>query len=96
MREALAPNRDIAITEIGVKPGEKMYEELMNAEEVRRTYEYGNFFITLSAFTDAKDPTYVNIRNRPSPTRPYNSSHEPALCRARLRAFWDLRDLRGP
>jgi len=38
MRDALAPDRNIAITEIATKPAEKMYEELMNEEEVRRTF----------------------------------------------------------
>ena len=56
MRDALAEGRDIRITEIGAKPGEKMYEELMNDEEVRRTYEYGDFFVILPAFASAGSP----------------------------------------
>ena len=44
MRDVLAADQEIEIVEIGAKPGEKMYEELMNDEEVRRTYEVGDFF----------------------------------------------------
>ena len=35
---------------IGVKPGEKMYEELMSLEETQRTVEMQRFFIVLPAF----------------------------------------------
>lgn len=35
---------------IGAKPGEKMYEELINDEEVRRTIEIDDFFAVLPAF----------------------------------------------
>ncbi len=40
----------IAISEIGVKPGEKLYEELMNSEETRRTVELDKYFSVLPAF----------------------------------------------
>lgn len=89
MRNALAPGRDIAITEIGAKPGEKMYEELMNDEEVRRTFEYGDFFVTLSAFADANAPAYAHLADCPQPNKPYNSTFEPALDQAALAKFFD-------
>lgn len=41
-------NTDIKV--IGAKPGEKMYEELINDEEVRRTIEIDDFFAVLPAF----------------------------------------------
>ena len=40
----------IAIKEIGSKPGEKLYEELMNQEETRRAIELPNYFSVLPAF----------------------------------------------
>lgn len=95
MRDALAPGRQIAITEIGAKPGEKMYEELMNDEEVRRTSEHGDFFVTLSAFADASAPAYAHLANAPRPDRPYNSAHEPALTREELAAYFDEKGVLG-
>ncbi len=55
MIEELAPAYnylpgDISITEIGVKPGEKLYEELMNTEETRRAIELSEYFSILPAF----------------------------------------------
>jgi len=43
-------DHDINIDIIGAKPGEKMYEELINDEEVRRTIEIDDFFAVLPAF----------------------------------------------
>jgi len=40
----------VDITEIGSKPGEKLYEELMSDEETRRTIELNKFFSVLPAF----------------------------------------------
>lgn len=55
MIEILAPVydydvEDIAIKIIGSKPGEKMYEELINEEETRRTVELPNYFAVTPAF----------------------------------------------
>jgi len=43
------PNR-IRIKEIGTKPGEKLYEELMSDEETRRALELERYFSVLPAF----------------------------------------------
>jgi len=93
MREALAPGGGVGITEIGPKPGEKMYEELMNDEEVRRTFEHGDFFVTLSAFADASAPGYAHLADCPQPEKPYNSTFEPALDQAALAKFFDDYDI---
>lgn len=55
MIEILSPKygfdpNDIKIKEIGIKPGEKLYEELMSNEEVRRTIELKDYFTVLPAF----------------------------------------------
>mgnify|MGYP005992554051 FL=1 len=42
--------KKIEINEIGMKPGEKLYEELMSLEEVRRTVELTDYFSVLPAF----------------------------------------------
>ena len=42
---------EIKIKEIGLKPGEKLYEELITEEEGRRTVEFDNFYVVLPQFT---------------------------------------------
>lgn len=91
MRDALAGGREIAIREIGAKPGEKMYEELMNDEEVRRTRELGDFFIVLPAFADPAADTYAHLADCPRPDRPYNSSVEAVMSRAEVAAYFASR-----
>lgn len=55
MIEELAPlygkkANEIKVTEIGTKPGEKLYEELMSSEETRRAVELVEYFSVLPAF----------------------------------------------
>jgi len=55
MIQALAPRygykvSDIVVEEIGSKPGEKLYEELMSDEEMRRSVELMHYFAVLPAF----------------------------------------------
>jgi len=40
----------ISMTEVGTKPGEKLYEELMSHEETRRAVELESYFCVLPAF----------------------------------------------
>ncbi len=69
----LGKGRNIELKVIGVKPGEKLYEELMNEEELRRTYEMDNFFAVLPAFTKDHEESYSYIKGREKPTHPYHS-----------------------
>ncbi|RMD59003.1 SDR family NAD(P)-dependent oxidoreductase, partial [Candidatus Parcubacteria bacterium] len=48
--ELTGEDADIAIEVIGTKAGEKLYEELMNDEETRRTFELDRYFVVLPAF----------------------------------------------
>ena len=63
MIEELAADK-IELIEIGCKPGEKLYEELMSDEETRRAVELPKFFSVLPAFrslyTDI-DYDYSNV-----------------------------------
>lgn len=93
MRDVLAGDREIEIQEIGPKPGEKMYEELMNEEEVRRTWEYGDFFVILSAFVEPSSNIYSDLRKNKQPDRPYNSSHETTMSRGDMAAYFQERGI---
>ena len=68
MIDILAPKygytkETIEIKEIGAKPGEKLYEELMTEEETRRSLELKDMFVTLPAFREVYkiEYTYPNI-----------------------------------
>lgn len=71
----------IEVREIGVKPGEKLYEELMSDEETRRTYELDEMFAVLPAFRSVYEDIcyeYPGIRSR-EVTDAYVSSKHPAM-----------------
>jgi FlaA1/EpsC-like NDP-sugar epimerase len=94
MIEILAPffRRDpnkVAIEFIGAKPGEKMYEELMNNEEVGRTIELAEMFVVLPAFRAIYgniDYTYPSAQGK-RVKRAYNSSQEEKLSSDELKTF---------
>jgi len=80
---------DIKIQIIGHKAGEKMYEELMNIEETRRSWELERYFVVLPAFTDLYREIvyeYPDIKSR-EVTRSYQSDNEEPLSKDQLAAF---------
>ena len=94
MIQELAPRYDfhpdsIEFKIIGTNPGEKMYEELMNEEETRRTFELQKYFVIRPAIT----PIYRNIQYEypdiisENVDKPYNSRNEVALSKNELREF---------
>jgi len=81
--------QDIAIENIGVKPGEKMYEELMNLEEIRRAWELQRYFVVTPAFSNIYNQIqydYPEIKEK-SVEKPYNSENEPMLPKEKLADF---------
>lgn len=84
MVSRMARDSNVKIKVVGQKPGEKMYEELMNDEEVRRTFELEKFFVVLSAFVQPTADRYPLIANCDHPNRPYQSSHEPPMSTVEL------------
>lgn len=93
MIEELAPRygkspEQIEVVEIGVKPGEKLYEELMNDEETRRTIELEHYFSVLPAFRGVAsiDYNYPNVVSH-SVEKAYISDHEAPLSKAEIKKF---------
>ena len=91
MIEALAPAYgfrpvDIPITLIGSRPGEKLYEELLNEEEIRRTVELTRFFAITPAFKSVYQSIEYNYETlvAESVGRPYNSAIETPMSRDQL------------
>ena len=72
---------DIEITMIGTKPGEKLYEELMSAEETRRSIELSHYFSVLPAFRGIYHDIAYDYPDQVSDcvTNPYNSAREPMI-----------------
>lgn len=81
--------KDIEITEIGTKPGEKVYEELMSEEEIRRAIELERYFAVLPAFRGLYRTIQYNYDEIVSSDvkNPYISSHEESLGKQELKNF---------
>lgn len=80
------------IVEIGTKPGEKLYEELMSAEETRRAVELRQYFSVLPAFRGIYNDieyAYSDLVTQ-TVTNPYVSADEKPLCVDEIRKL--LRD----
>lgn len=74
---------------IGVKPGEKMYEELMSQEEVQRCLELEDVFVLLPAFRAIYgeiDFTYPGQTDK-RVEKPYTSSQEPPMSKYEIKSF---------
>lgn len=94
MIEELAPHFGeqadaMEITEIGSKPGEKLYEELMSDEETRRAVELERYFVVLPAFRgvyQSIEYDYPGVCNN-EVTNPYISASEPSMSKNELTAL---------
>lgn len=102
MIEELAPlygkdAQDIEITEIGCKPGEKLYEELMSHEETRRTIELEQYFSVLPAFRGIYhdiDYSYQSVVSE-DVDNPYISEDETPLTVEEIKTFLRSNHLLG-
>lgn len=94
MIELLAPvydrePEDIELKIIGPRAGEKMYEELLNEEEVRRTLDAGPFYAILPAFRNIYtkvEYVYEEVDTKPA-EGVYNSSKQEPLAKKEIRDF---------
>ena len=85
----------IDIKVIGNKPGEKLYEELMNVEETRRALELEKYYSILPAFRGIYAHTeyaYPDVKAKDINT-PYNSANEAPLSKAQLKEFMNANAL---
>ncbi len=94
MVQELAPKyghdpEKIGVDIIGIKPGEKLYEELMNHEETRRTWELELYFAILPAFRNLYQYIYYDYPGilGKDVTDPYNSQYSAPLTHEELRKF---------
>jgi FlaA1/EpsC-like NDP-sugar epimerase len=86
---------DISVSEIGTKPGEKLYEELMSFEELRRTKELKNYFSVLPAFRGIYhdiDYNYADMLNS-EVTTPYTSEYQQPLTIKEIKNFLEKYNL---
>lgn len=83
-----AASRNIDIVEIGKKPGEKLYEELMSTEEMGRAVELDKMFAVLPAFRNLYkvDYSYDHIVST-TVEKPYISSDEAVMSRSDLQSY---------
>lgn len=78
-------SRRIELKTIGAKPGEKLFEELLNEEEVRRALELENYYVIVPAFgNEGVRYEYPGMR-KVSAHGGYNSQKSQALSPDELR-----------
>ncbi len=94
MIEILAPRYGykaaaIDVVEVGSKPGEKLYEELINEEEVGRSMELEDLFVVTPAFKSMYPSISYEYPNmlRDKVSRTYVSTNEPPLSPEELEAY---------
>jgi len=94
MIDILAPKyghnpSDIDIIEIGAKPGEKLYEELMSEEEVPRSMELKEMFVITPAFKSIYQSIAYEYPDTLSTKleKSYISSNEQPLSKEQLKAY---------
>jgi FlaA1/EpsC-like NDP-sugar epimerase len=70
--------RDVRIQYIGCKPGEKIAEELMTADESKRAVDLGSMFVIIPPIQEFRELYYPYPQNSPHPQEEYTSvSAEP-------------------
>jgi len=77
--------KDVEIKIVGMRPGEKLYEELSTAEEVARMWDCGRYFV-VDPLNAQGERTYPS-ENPTKTDRVYISSTEPALGHESIRQF---------
>ncbi|MGD9062380.1 MAG: SDR family NAD(P)-dependent oxidoreductase [Desulfobacterales bacterium] len=90
--------KDIDIKIVGHQPGEKLYEELLNQEETRRSWELSRYFVVLPAFREIyRDIAfeYPDLTSK-EVTSAYHSGTVPLLSKVQLAEFLKENNLLNP
>lgn len=90
--------KDIEIKNVGHQPGEKLYEELLNQEETRRSWELTRYFVVFPAFREIYrdiDFEYPELASK-EVTSAYHSGTETPLSKTQLAAFLKKNKLLKP
>ena len=67
---------DIVVKVVGKRPGEKLYEELMNDEEIRRSVELEQYFVVRPAImSESLESEAYESKDYGKPQVPYNSAN---------------------
>ncbi len=80
---------DVEVLEVGPRPGEKMFEELLNEEEVRRTVELARYYVVTPALHPREEPpasAYPDVV-RTEIEAPFNSANTEPMSVAELRDY---------
>ena len=90
--------QDIKIQVIGHQPGEKLYEELLNMEETRRSWELERYFVILPAFREIYRDIVFEYPDLISKdvAKAYDSGNETPLSKTQLAAFLKENNLLNP
>ena len=82
-------SEELAIEKIGSKAGEKLYEELLSEEEIRRTVELERYFVILPAFRAVYDNIEYDYPGIVSSNvaQPYNSRRQAPMQAEKIRSF---------
>ena len=79
---------DVDVQVIGQKPGEKLYEELVNEEEARRTLELDRYFVVVPALQSERHATTYKYEGQIDAREPrnvgYNSATEVPMSMSEL------------
>jgi UDP-N-acetylglucosamine 4,6-dehydratase len=71
---ALAINKKAKLEEVGIRPGEKLHEQMIGVEDAPYTYEYPDFFKILPSINNwSNDPERVSNGVKVSPNFKYSS-----------------------
>jgi len=71
--KAIDPKRKLKM--VGIRPGEKLHEEMISREDSLNTYEYKDYFKILPSINDwSKDPSRIKDGKKVSPDFEYSSN----------------------